>query len=90
MQNNFQDQQRITDVLSTQKTATDGYNTFANEASDPIVKNTLMTILKEEHDIQHEVFTEMNKRGWYQTEAAEEMKIDQAKQKFSADTSCRQ
>ena len=80
MQNKFQDQERITDVLTTQKTATDGYNTFANEASDPTVKNTLMTILKEEHDIQHEVFTEMSKRGWYQTEAAEDNKINQAKQ----------
>ena len=88
MQKMFQDQERFTDVLSTQKTATDGYNNFANEASDPVVKNTLMTILKEEHDIQHEVFTEMKNRGWYQTEAAEDNKIDQAKQKFCTDCSC--
>ena len=88
MQKAFQDQERITDVLSTQKTVTSGYNTFANEASDPTVKNTLMSILAEEHDIQHEVFTEMNKRGWYQTEAAQDNKITQAKQKFAADTSC--
>ena len=88
MQNTFQDQQRITDVLSTQKMATDGYNTFANEASDPVVKNTLMSILNEEHDIQHEVFVEMSKRGWYQTEAAEDNKITQAKQKYASDNSC--
>lgn len=88
MQKTFQDQERITDVLTTQKNATDGYNTFANEASDPVVKNTLMSILSEEHDIQHEVFCEMNKRGWYQTEAAQDNKINQAKQKFAQDSSC--
>ncbi len=88
MQSTFQDQTRITDVLTTQKNATSGYNTFANEASDPVVKNTLMGILEEEHDIQHEVFTEMSKRGWYQTEAAEDNKITQAKQKFASDASC--
>ncbi len=88
MQKTFQDQERITDVLSTQKSATDGYNTFANEASSPEVKNTLMTILNEEHEIQHQVFTEMNKRGWYQTEAAEDNKINQTKQKFAADCCC--
>ena len=85
MNNCFQDQERITDVLSSQKTITDSYNTFANEASDPVVMNTLMSILKEEHDIQHEVFTEMNKRGWYQTEAAQDNKITQTKQKFAQD-----
>ena len=38
MNNQFQDQERITDVLTTQKTATDGYNTFANEDSDTVIE----------------------------------------------------
>ena len=88
MQKTFQDQERITDVLATQKSATDGYNTFANEAASPVVQNTLMTILNEEHEIQHQVFTEMNKRGWYQTEAAEDNKIEKTKQKFQQENNC--
>ena len=78
----FSDQNMINDVLSTQKFITDGYNTSANEASKPEVKNTLMSILQEEHEIGHEVFVEMQSRGWYQTEAAPQTKIDQTKQKF--------
>ena len=85
MQNSdFNDQRIFTDVLSTQKFITDGYNTFANEASEPCVKNTLMTILDEEHVIGHEVFEEMHKRGWYQTETAPQDKIQATKQKFAA------
>ncbi len=81
----FTDQDMITDVLSTQKFITGEYNNNANEAKDPAVKNTLMSILDDEHMIQHEVFQEMEKRGWYPTEAAPQNKIDSAKQKFAAD-----
>ena len=43
-----------------------------------------MNILKEEHDIQYEVFQEMSTRGFYQTTPAEEQKVQQAKQKYSS------
>ncbi len=81
--NCFSDEEMTLDVLSTQKSITDGYNTTANEASEPAVKNTMMSILDEEHKIQHEVFLEMQKRGWYQTEAAPQDKICQTKEKFA-------
>lgn len=82
--NTFSDQEMIGDVLSTQKFIASGYNTAASEASEVGVKQTLMSILEEEHSIQHDVFVEMQNRGWYQTEAAPQNKIDQTKQKFSA------
>ncbi len=81
--NCFSDQEMTLDVLSTQKSITDGYNTTANEASEPTVKNAMMSILDDEHKIQHEVFLEMQKRGWYQTEQAPENKISQTKEKFA-------
>ena len=71
------------DVLSSQKFVTEGYNTFANECASPAVMSELMNILNEEHQIQHEVFDEMVKRGWYQTESAPQKKIDQCKQQYS-------
>ena len=43
-----------------------------------------MNILNEEHQIQHELFDEMLKRGWYATEPAPQKKIDQCKQKYPA------
>lgn len=81
---NFTEKEMLTDMLSSQKFVTDGYNTFANECATPVIKSEFMNILNEEHQIQHEVFLEMQKRGWYQTEAAEQNKVNSAKQKFSS------
>lgn len=80
----FTEKEMLDDMLSSQKFVTDGYNTSANECATPVIKSEFMNILNEEHQIQHEVFLEMQKRGWYQTDAADQNKIDQARQKFSA------
>ncbi|NLJ30350.1 MAG: spore coat protein [Clostridiales bacterium] len=78
----MQEKEVFNDVLSSQKFITDTYNTFANECVTPNVRSEFMRILNEEHQIQSEVFDEMQKRGWYQTPAAEQQKIQQAKQKY--------
>lgn len=80
----FGDKEMLTDLLSSQKFVTDGYNSFANECATPNIKTDFVNILREEHQIQNDVFTEMQKRGWYPTEAADQNKINQAKQKYSA------
>ena len=80
----FTEKEMLDDMLSSQKFVTDGYNTSANECATPVIKSEFMNILNEEHQIQHEVFLEMQKRGWYPTDAADQNKIDQARQKFSA------
>ena len=84
----FSDQDIMNDILSTQKFITGGYNTNANESAEPTVKNAMMSILDEEHTIQHDVFLEMQKRGWYQTEAAPQQKVDDTKQKFCNSCNC--
>ncbi len=78
----MQEKELFDDVLSSQNFITDTYNTFANECATPTIRNEFMRILTEEHQIQAEVFDEMSKRGWYPTTAAEQQKIQQAKQKF--------
>lgn len=83
-QNSFCDKEILTDMLSSQKLITNGYNTFANECATPAIKTDFINLLKEEHQIQNEVFQEMHKRGWYPTESADQNKINQAKQKYSA------
>ncbi len=35
-------------------------------------------------DIQNKIYNLMSEKGWYKTDTAEQTKIDQAKQKFSA------
>ena len=79
----FGDREMMDDVLSSQKFITENYNTFANECATPALKSEFMNLLNEEHQIQHDVFTEMQKRGWYQTPAAQADKVNQAKQKFT-------
>ena len=79
----FSDKDIMTDLLSSQKFVTDGYNTSANECATPCLRSDMLNILNEEHQIQSDVFSEMQKRGWYPTEAADQNKITQTKQKFS-------
>lgn len=82
--NAFGDKEIMTDILNSQKTITGSYNNGANEAAGAALKSGFMNILNEEHQIQHEVFLEMQKRGWYCPPQAEQQKINQTKQKFSS------
>ncbi len=78
----MQEKEILNDVLASEKAVTGAYNAFANECATPNVRDEFMRILTEEHQIQADVFDEMQKRGWYPTPAAEQQKIQQAKQKF--------
>lgn len=79
---NFGDKEMLTDALGAQKAITSGYNVTANECASTPLKNEIMNLLSEEHKIEHDIFAEMQKRGWYQTEAAPQDKIAKAKQKY--------
>ena len=78
------DMELINDSISSQKLIESNYSTFANECVNPSLRTDFLNILKEEHDIQADLFTEMQKRGWYQTKAADQNEVAQAKQKYSA------
>ena len=78
------DKEMLTDALSSEKFMTDHYNQYANECASPSLMNEFMNLLCEEHQIQHDVFTEMHKRCWYQTQDAPAEKVQQAKLKFSS------
>ena len=81
--NNYTDKNIMTDVLSTQKSVTACYNYSANEAANANVKNLFIDLLNEEHNIQHDVFEEMSKRGWYPTEQASDTKINEVKSTYT-------
>lgn len=76
----------LQDCLLSQKQLTDSYNTFAGECTNTQLRDTFLNILKEEHCIQSDVFGDMQSNGWYQPEAAQQQKIDQARQKFMNQT----
>ena len=78
----MQDKEMLEDFLTSQKQITGLYNTYANECATTAIRDEMMNILHDEHDIQADIFMEMQKRGWYPTPMAEEQKIQSTKQKF--------
>ncbi len=72
----------LKDFLSSQKFITDTYNIWAGECVNQNLRDEFLCILKEEHEIQSELFTEMQNHGWYQTKPAEQQELDQLRQKF--------
>lgn len=79
----FDEKQRLTDLLSSEKFLTGVYNTYCCEASTGAVKSCLWTVLEDEHRIHGEIFDEMQTRGYYTVEAAENTKLNETKQTFS-------
>ncbi len=79
---NLSDQEIMTDVLFNHKQITEIYNTFANECTDDAIRTDMLTILREEHNMQASVFSEMQKRGWYAPVQAEQTAVNQANAKY--------
>ena len=79
----FDDQAKMTDSLNTQKSIAQQYNHYAGECSTKSRRNKLMYILNEEHEMQYEVFSAMQKRGWYTPQQAESKKQQQACKQFT-------
>ena len=73
----------LKDSLISQKHIAESYNTFAGECSSQQLRNTMLNILDEEHNIQADIFSSLKSHGWYQTEPAEQQKIESARQKLS-------
>ena len=82
MNTNYSDREKLTDALMSQRFITGNYNSFANECAHPEIKQLAMDILSEEHSIQHDVFVEMQNRGWYEVKAAQPLMIQQTKSKL--------
>lgn len=76
------DQEILDDMLASQKQISGAYNTFGGECVHENLKTDFLNILRDEHNMQSGVFTQMQQRGWYQTPAAQQAKIDAAKTKY--------
>ena len=72
----------MNDSLASQKLISSIYDTYANECVTPNLRDEFLNILKDEHQIQAEVFDEMQKRGWYQVQPADQQQIMQVTLQF--------
>lgn len=82
MSQTYSEKEIYGDALSTAKATTGNYNTFSNECAHEDVRNTMLHILADEHDIQDDIFHMMSERGYYPTPAAESKKIEETKQRY--------
>ncbi len=80
---NYTDKEVLADGLCSQKGATGLYDKAANECVHPEVRKTIRSILEQEHNLQEDVFDMMHQKGFYPTPAAEDNKVQSAKQKFA-------
>jgi len=83
MQQPYSEKEVLADALTSEKSATDHYNTFANECVHENVRNVILDVLEKEHDIQQDVFEIMHDKGYYPTPVAQTQKVKEAQQKFS-------
>lgn len=84
MQSVYTEKEILGDALSTQKATTELFNKSANECVHEDVREVMLDILEEEHEIQQDVFNMMHAQGLYPTPAADEKKVQQLKQQYSS------
>ena len=80
----MQDKELMEQELLTIKGVCDLYLHGALEATTSEVHMAFKDALNESLNIQNKIYNLMKEKGWYQTDTAEQTKIDTAKQKFTA------
>lgn len=82
MQGIYSEKEILEDALTTQKATTGRFDMSANECVHEDVRETMLHILSQEHDIQQDVFQMMHAKGFYPTPEAEEKKVQETKQQY--------
>ena len=79
----MQDKDLMEQELLTIKGVCDLYLHGALEATTAEVHMAFKDALNDSLNIQNKIYNLMKEKGWYQTDTADQTKIDSAKQKFS-------
>ncbi|MBO5657573.1 MAG: spore coat protein [Agathobacter sp.] len=79
----YTEKEILGDALSAQKATTGHFNTYANECVHEDLRETLLDILDEEHELQQNLFCMMHDRGLYPTPTADEKKVQQLKSQYA-------
>ena len=78
------DRNLMQDILLLEKGACDLYMHGTIESSSQNINQVFKTALNSSLTMQDDIYKKMESKGWYQTEQAEQNKINTVKQKFSA------
>lgn len=66
----------LQDALSSQKYICANYNGYASQCVLKNLKDTMLNILQDEHDIQLQLFNELSAKGWYDPQMVTQSQID--------------
>lgn len=80
---NLTAQDILHDCLSCEKHLTHLYNDGANEATNPQLRQDMLNILMDEHNLEASIYNVMQQRGMYQVQPADTQSIAQAQQKYT-------
>lgn len=72
----------LDDILSAQKKVTVGYNSEAAECDNVAIREDLLNILREEHDIENNIYKELLVRELRTAEPADKAEIIYEKNRF--------
>ncbi|MBQ7740494.1 MAG: spore coat protein [Eubacterium sp.] len=78
----MQDKELLQDILMLEKGACDLYMHGTVEASTNNINSAFKNALNESLTMQDNIYKQMESKGWYQTEQAQQDKIDILKNKF--------
>ena len=78
------DKQIMEGILNSTKGVCDLYMHGAIEASDQNVFSSFSSALNKSLQLQNQIYSKMKEKGWYAPEIAQQDKVNQLKQKFSA------
>lgn len=77
------DQERIADLLCSEKKMSSNYDTFASECVNVALRDDFLNIFSRGHQTQTDLFKLAQSKGWYQVEQAPASKVSQAYTRFS-------
>ncbi len=78
------DQERVTDMILSEKKMSNNYSIFASECVDDKLRDEYLKILNKSHQTQTALFKAAQSKGWYSVEQAPQSKIDEAYNKFNS------
>ncbi len=74
----------LEDMLASQQQISVLYNSRVADCKNDTLKNEMLGILREEHNLHTEVYTELTKRGAHTDARAPQNKIDETKREFGS------
>ncbi|MEX2460890.1 MAG: spore coat protein [Paenibacillaceae bacterium] len=79
----WNDRDRMNDILTTQKHMTNGYCVGLNEMQNPKLRKVVQEILQNTQNSEFQLFDLMFQKGWYKMKVADKQEVEAVKTQFT-------